>query len=251
MFLSQNHNFTDMKAMLFAAGLGTRLKPFTNTAPKALARVAGKSLLEHSINYLKLYGISDIVINVHHFAEQILNELGGNGNFGATVQISDECNEILETGGGLLKALPHFKDENCFLAMNVDVVTNINLTKLIDAHRQSGGLTTLAVMQRPSSRQLLFNNGILCGWQNTATGEERISRIADGYTPMAFSGIQVVSPALFLNCPFGGKFSLIDLYLHAAKKQNIFAFDHTGDLFIDVGKPETLAQAEVYLSGRA
>ena len=229
-----------MKAMLFAAGLGTRLKPFTDNHPKALATVNGKTLLEHNILYLQRFGIKDVLVNVHHFADQIEETVKTNNGFGSNITISDERNEVLETGGGLKKAASHFINEETFVVMNVDVLTNLNLQRLIDQHIQADALATLAVMKRNSSRQLLFDEHmLLCGWANNKTGEQRIAREVLSLTPYAFSGIQVLSPAI-LDMPFNGKFSIIDVYLHFAKEQIIKGYDHTGDTFIDVGKPESI-----------
>lgn len=229
-----------MKAMLFAAGLGTRLKPFTDNHPKALATVNGKTLLEHNILYLQRFGITDVLVNIHHFADQIEETVAANNGFGSNITISDERNEVLETGGGLKKAAGHFINEEAFVVMNVDVLTNLNLQQLIDQHMQTDALATLAVMKRNSSRQLLFDEHmLLCGWANNKTGEQRIAREVLSLTPYAFSGIQVLSPAI-LDMPFNGKFSIIDVYLHFAKEQIIKGYDHSGDTFIDVGKPESI-----------
>lgn len=234
-----------MKAMLFAAGLGTRLRPFTNHNPKALVTVNGKTLLEHNIKYLQRFKIFDVIINVHHFAPAIEDMLRKNKGFGSMVTVSDERNELLETGGGLKKAASYFAGEDAFVVMNVDVLTNLDLGKIIAAHYNSKPLATLAVMKRNSSRQLLFDDKMrLCAWQNNSTGEKRISVQADPLFPFAFSGIQVLSPQLLNNIPFEGKFSLIDVYLHFAKNNIINGYDHTGDNFIDVGKPESIEQAE-------
>lgn len=228
--------------MLFAAGLGTRLKPFTDNHPKALAEVNGKTLLQHNITYLQRFGIHDVIVNVHHFADQIENVLKENNGFGSHVVISDERNAVLETGGGLLKAKQYFGQEDPFLVMNVDVLTNLDLNRLITAHAPEN-IATLAVMQRTSSRYLLFDEQmVLCGWRNNATGEERISFTKEPLHPFAFSGIQVLSPEVF-SMPFEGKFSMIDVYLHFASQQRVKGFDHTRDVFIDVGKPESLAKA--------
>jgi len=229
--------------MLFAAGLGTRLKPFTDNHPKALAEVNGKTLLEHSLRYLQRYGIEDVMVNVHHFAGQIEQVLNDNSGFGSWVSISDEREMVLETGGGLLKAAPYFEGEENFVVMNVDVLTNLDLGKMIEFHKACESFATLAVMKRDSSRQLLFDEYmLLCGWANNKTGEQKISREVLEMQPFAFSGIQVLSQAA-LNMPFTGKFSLIDLYLHFAKTESIKGYDHTGNIFIDVGKPESLEQA--------
>lgn len=229
--------------MLFAAGLGTRLKPFTDHHPKALAEVNGKTLLEHSLRYLQRYGIEDVIVNVHHFADQIEQVLQDNNGFGSWVSISDEREMVLETGGGLLKAAPYFEDEEDFVVMNVDVLTNLDLGKMIDFHKSNESFATLAVMKRESGRYLLFDEHmILCGWTNNKTGEQKISREVLEMRPFAFSGIQVLSHKI-LDMPFTGKFSLVDLYLHFAKTELVKGYDHTGNIFIDVGKPESLEQA--------
>lgn len=229
--------------MLFAAGLGTRLKPFTDKHPKALAEVNGITLLEHSIKYLQKFGIKDVVVNVHHFADQIENKLIENDGFGSNITISDERGEVLETGGGLLKAAEHFKDEECFVVMNVDVLTNLDVGDMIEQHKSSNTLATLAVMERNSSRNLLFDGEMtLSGWRNNKTGEEKIARKADSYNGFAFSGIQVLSPQIF-DMPFEGKFSIIDVYLHFAKTEILKGYNHTGDIFLDVGKPDSLKKA--------
>lgn len=229
--------------MIFAAGLGTRLKPFTDSHPKALAEVNGKTLLEHTIKYLQRFGIEDLVVNVHHFADQIEQAINDNSGYGSWVTISDECEEVLETGGGLKKAADHFTGDEPFVVMNVDVLTNLDLGKMIEQHKDSEAMATLAVMKRDSSRQLLFDEHmLLCGWTNTGTGEQKISREVLSMFPFAFSGVQVLSPAI-LDMPFTGKFSMIDVYLHFAKTNLIKGFDHSGNIFIDVGKPESLEKA--------
>jgi N-acetyl-alpha-D-muramate 1-phosphate uridylyltransferase len=235
-----------MKAMLLAAGLGTRLKPFTDTAPKALAVVNGRTLLEHNIRFLQRFGIRDVVVNVHHFADMIEDAIAGNNGFGSNVSISDERDEVLETGGGLKKAAPFFDKQEAFVVMNVDVLSNIDINKLIGAHLAGNAIATLAVMDRASSRHFLFDERMkLCGWANNNTGERKISIDRPGLRPLAFSGIQVLSSAVFNDIPFSGKFSLVDLYLHLAKQHTILGYDHSGDLFIDVGKPESLAKASL------
>jgi len=232
-----------MKAMLFAAGLGTRLKPFTDKHPKALAEVNGKTLLELNIRYLQRFGIEDVIVNVHHFADQIEQVINDNSGFGSWVTVSDERDEVLETGGGLLKAAPYFEGEEPFVVMNVDVLTTLDLNAMIAAHKGDDAMATLAVMKRESSRQLLFDEHmILCGWANNNTGQQRISREVPWMQPFAFSGIQVLSPEI-LQMPFTGKFSMIDVYLHFAKDHIIRGYDHTGNVFIDVGKPESLEKA--------
>jgi NDP-sugar pyrophosphorylase family protein len=238
-----------MKAMIFAAGLGTRLKPFTDNAPKALAEVNGRSLLEHNVRYLQRVGIYEVIINVHHFPQQILEAIEDNDSYGSEITISDETAMLLETGGGLKKAAHFFTGEDAFVVMNVDILSSLDLGKMIEAHTASNALATLAVMQRSSSRQLLFNSDMqLCGWVNNNTGEQRIARPDAGTTPYSFSGIQVVSGKLLQDIPFEGKFSMIDVYLYHAAKNTIKGYDHTGNLFIDVGKPGSIEQAEYLFS---
>lgn len=248
MFLNTSAG-NDMKAMIFAAGLGTRLKPFTDHSPKALAEVNGRSLLEHNIRYLQRFGIYDVIINVHHFAQMVKDTLSDNSGFGSNVSVSDEQEALLETGGGLLKAINFFDGQSDYVVMNVDILTSLDLGKMIDHHRSTNSLATLAVMNRESSRQLLFNNEMnLCGWVNNGTGEQRISRHNEDCTKFSFSGVQVVSADLMNNLPFAGKFSMIDVYLHKAQSGIIKGFDHTGNLFIDVGKPGSVEQAEYLFS---
>jgi len=239
-----------MKAMLFAAGLGTRLKPFTEKHPKALATINGKTLLEHNLRYLQRFGIFEVVVNVHHFADQIEKVLTENAGFGSSVLISDERDEVLETGGGLKKAAPLLSGSEAVVVMNVDVFSNLDLGRLIAAHQEKEPLATLAVMQRASSRQLLFDSAMqLCGWQNNQTQEQRISVPGRDFQPFAFSGIQMVSQELLRSIRQEGKFSVIDVYLEAATRQGetVQGFDHSGDWFMDVGKPESLEKAGMLL----
>ncbi|NCX96597.1 MAG: nucleotidyltransferase family protein [Chitinophagia bacterium] len=241
-----------MKAMLFAAGMGTRLKPHTNTLPKAMVKVGNKTLLEWNIAYLKHYGISQVVVNVHHHAQKLIDFIDANKGFGSEIIISDETDDLLETGGGLKKAAPFFEGEPCYVVMNVDVVTNLNLSRLIANHEAHQPLATLAITKRSSTRRLLFDSHYhLCGWENTATGEQKIARTSqEPLQAFAFTGIQVVSGKIWENAPFEGKFSMIDVYLHHARNFNIVGHDHTGDLFWDVGKPDTLQAVNEWFAGQ-
>jgi NDP-sugar pyrophosphorylase family protein len=241
-----------MKALLFAAGLGTRLKPFTDHHPKAMALVGGKTLLEHNIRYLQKNGIYDVVVNVHHFGEQIIDLLEKERGFGSHVAISDERDRVLETGGGLKKAAHFFAGMPHLAAMNADILTTLNMRALIDRHIESGNMATLAVSDRFSARRFLFDeHQTLCGWQNTATGEVRLAREAASLLPLAFSGIQVLSARIFEDVPLADKFSLVDWYLHLAKTKRIAAYDHSGDLFLDIGKPENLSLAQTLFGDSA
>lgn len=236
-----------MKALLLSAGLGTRLKPFTDHHPKALAPVNGRSLLEWNIRNLQRFGITDIVVNVHHFAGQITDLLQQEKGFGSSIEISDESDVVLETGGGLKKAAPFFAAEEDFLVMNVDILTNADIGKMIAFHRAGTSLATLAVQQRTSSRYFLFDeNMALQGWENVQTGEEKIpsgSRDAT-WKPYAFSGIQVLNRDIFNRIQQEGKFSLVDVYLDLCASGQVTGWDHTGDLLLDVGKPESIGKAE-------
>lgn len=238
-----------MKAMILAAGLGTRLKPFTEEHPKALATVNGKSLLERNIKYLASFGIRDIIINVHHFPDQIIRAIKDNGGFGSNVTISDEKDEVLETGGGLMKARPFFKSTEPFVLLNVDILTDLDVSKMIEQHISSKALATLAVTHRQTTRYFLFDDvGKLCGWKNSKTAEQKISKEAPKYFEKAFSGIHVISPQIFSLIKLKGKFSMVDVYLELCKSQIIMAFDHSTSKFIDVGKPESIAIAEEIFS---
>lgn len=235
-----------MKAMIFAAGLGTRLKPFTDNHPKALAVVNEKPLLQRNIEYLKSFGIDEIVINVHHFADQIIEFLEENNYFGIEISISDETDQVLETGGGLVKAKHHFEDD--FLVMNVDILTDLNLTDFIKAHQENNALVTLAVSDRNSSRKLFFNEkNELKGWRNLKT-EEEIKAVdsLDNCKDLAFSGIHVINPALFDKITEKGKFSIMKVYMDLMKTESIIGFDHSGGILIDVGRPESVIEAEQY-----
>jgi len=231
-----------MKGMILAAGLGTRLKPFTDHHPKALAPVNSKTLLQRNIEYLRAAGIRDIIVNVHHFADQITAAIDQNSGWGSRVTISDESDEVLETGGALKKAASFFENETePFVLMNADILTDLDINRVITAHRESNSLATLAVRNRETSRYLLFdNNDRLCGWLNEKTGEQKGSP----GNKKAFSGIHIISPAIFSLITEDGKFSMIDLYLRLAETQHISAFDHSETKFIDVGKPGSIAAAE-------
>ncbi len=237
-----------MKAMIFSAGLGTRFKPWTDSHPKALAVVNGKSLLQRNVEYLQQYGIRDIIVNVHHFAEQIEEVIEKNNGWGSKIIISDEREELLDTGGGLLKAKPFFTPGERFLTCNADILTDLDLNKLLAFHENQQALISFGVTQRKTSRYFLFDEtNQLCGWRNTNTGEEKISRHQPGLTPKAYSCVVIFEYDVFRlaeEAGFKGKFSLTDLYLGLAKENKILGFDHTGDRWADVGKTESVAVAE-------
>ena len=238
-----------MKAMLFAAGLGTRLRPLTNDRPKALVEVNGLSLLEISLRKLIASGCDHAVINVHHFADLIIDFLKKKNNFGIKISISDESSMLLETGGGLKKAKRHFKDAP-FIIYNTDIITNLDIRHLYNAHLKSEAIATLAVRDRETSRYLLFDNESyqLKGWTNKKTGAYKWSTpSSDNEIPFAFSGIQVVSPEIFKYMPRKKVFSTIELYLKAAKNSFIKAYPHDEDIWIDAGKPYHLEEAKKIL----
>lgn len=246
-----------MLAMIFAAGLGTRLKPFTDSQPKALFPLGGKTLLQWQIEMLRRAGIRDIVINVHHFAEQITRYLADNQDFGCNILISDERDALLDTGGGLRKALHTYGAAEPMVACNVDILSNISLPTFLQ-HAERDALATLVVSERTTQRYLLFDGERrLKGWTNTATGELRPYPIAhaDDYQRLAFSGMQVVSPRMLQYMDEvanikGDKFSLIDLYLHVCERhpeEVIRAYVPTDYRMMDMGKTAQLGEAETFV----
>jgi NDP-sugar pyrophosphorylase family protein len=233
-----------VKAMIFCAGLGTRFKPWTDTHPKALANVNGKSLLQRNVEYLQKYDIRDIVVNVHHFADQIIDAIDKSKGWGSNITISDEKDEVLETGGGLMKARK-FLEGDTFLTINVDILTDANLKYFLATHQQENSLITLAITNRKTSRYLLFNKyNRLCGWRNIQTREERIALEAKDMFEKAYSGLAIFEPGVFDLITLQHKFSLIDVYLSLAHDNKIAGFDHSESKFLDVGKPESVELAE-------
>lgn len=245
-----------MKAMIFSAGLGTRFKPWTNSHPKALALINGKSLLQRNIEYLQHHGIKDVVVNVHHFADELIEAIMLNKGWGSKITISDERDELLETGGGLLKAKEFFTPGEKFITCNADILTDLDINKLISFHNEKKALATFGVTQRKTSRYLLFDeNDRLWGWRNTKTGEEKgphlTSRKKRGIRKqlreLAYSCVVVFEYEIFQLIEakgFKGNFSLIDVYLSLAAEHLILGYDHTGDRLVDVGKPDSIATAE-------
>ena len=251
--------------MIFAAGLGTRLKPLTDTLPKALVPLAGKTLLQWQIEQLKAAGITDIVVNVHHFPDMIINYLKENDNFGCNIQVSDEREMLLETGGGLRKAQEKFRSlgvqefsSSCegILICNVDILSNIDIPTLLKAYNPEE-MGVVVVSKRDTQRYLLFDEeNRLCGWTNIATGEVRPTSFASSpnsliASRLAFSGMQVLSPRIF-DCMSdiveqkGEKFSLIDLYLNIAQKEILRAYIPENYRMMDVGKINQLSEAETF-----
>jgi NDP-sugar pyrophosphorylase family protein len=236
-----------VKALLFAAGLGTRLKEHTQNKPKALVSLAGKPILQHAIEHLKKNGIKDLAINVHHFADQIIAFIEENNSFDIQIHISDESNELLDTGGGLKKASEFLTGNEPILIYNVDVISNLDLNVLLNYHLDHKALATLVVRSRETSRYLMFDQKLqLTGWKNYSNGETRISRpeTFPESQPLAFSGIHIVQPGIFDLITEQGKFSIMDLYLRLAEFQSIQAFIDQSELWMDLGKPEQLVAME-------
>jgi MurNAc alpha-1-phosphate uridylyltransferase len=239
-----------VKAMILAAGIGSRLKPWTDHHPKALAQVNGKSLLQRNIEYLQKHKIKDVIVNVHHFAHQVIDAINENDGWGSQITISDERDQLLETGGGLLKAAAQLHDCELVVLMNVDILTELNLEAMIGYHQEKKPLATLATTDRKTSRYFLFDGGNnLCGWRNVHTGEEKVSQPLKGNeTQKAFSGIHVIEPRLLSLISQKGKFSMVDVYLGLMNAHTIKSFDHSDARIIDVGKPDSIAAAEVMFS---
>ena len=237
--------------MIFAAGLGTRLKPLTDHMPKALVPVAGKPMLEHVIGKLKSVGFDEIVINVHHFAHQIIDFLKAKDNFGIQIWISDESEELLDTGGGIKKAAPYFDEP--FLVHNADILSNIDLKAMYNYHLTSSNDATLLVNPRKTVRYLLFDEGNrLQGWVNKDTMQTKPEGFV--YHPevqkeYAFGGIHVISPTLFKYMGDGwtGKFSIMDFYLKTCHEAQLGGYVKEDLQLIDIGKPDTLAKAEDFI----
>lgn len=257
-----------MKAMIFAAGLGTRLKPLTDTMPKALVPVGGKPLLEHTIEKLKAAGFDEIIINIHHFAEQIIDFVEANRHFGIHIEFSDEREELLDTGGGIKKASAFLNDSQPFLVHNVDILSNIDLQKLYKIsiqHTRSDSvapqsrqsqlhspLATLVCSERKTSRYLLFDSdNRLKGWINEKTGEVKSpfpNFEPQRYRKLAFAGIQILQPSVFqYMAGFPDRFSIIEFYLSMCDKEELVCHIPDNLKLIDVGKTQSLQEAALFL----
>jgi len=241
-----------MKAMIFAAGLGTRLKPMTDIMPKALVPIAGKPLLEHVILKLKASKFDEIIVNVHHFPNQIIDFLKANNNFGIRIEVSDERDFLLDTGGGIKKAAWFFNDGKPFLVHNVDILSNIDLQALYNEHLKTNSMATLVVSKRDTFRYLLFDNEQkLNGWINEKTGETKPVKFNDisGFNKLAFAGIQILSPEIFeLMDKLESKFPIMDFYLSNAQNQKISGYIPQNFKMMDVGKLDVLDEAEKFVN---
>ena len=238
-----------MKAMILAAGLGTRLRPLTDSRPKALMEVGGRTLLEITLSRLRESGVTEVIVNVHYHAQMVIDYLLANSNFGMRVEISREDDLLLDTGGGLKKAAWFFLEsskaiDEPFILHNVDVITNIDLSRVVEFHCQRKPLATLAVQKRESSRQLLFDHGMsLCGRRIHGRSDELVFPSAIVH-PLAFSGMHVIEPRLLRMITENGVFSIIDVYLRlAADGQLIKGFPADEYYWRDVGRLEDLRLA--------
>jgi len=241
-----------MKAMVLAAGLGTRLRPLTNDRPKALVEVGGRTLLEITLTRLRKFGVRDVIINVHHYADMVIDRMKAAGNFGMNIEFSRE-DVLLDTGGGLKQAAWFLggnagaQEEDPFILHNVDVISNIDLQRMVESHRQTKALATLAVQERKSSRYLLFDGqGRLCGRRLVKEEKTEVVRPSQQMTELAFSGIHVISPRIFSLLTEEGIFSIVPAYLRlAAQDEKIMAFRADEYYWRDLGKPENIRQAEL------
>lgn len=239
--------------MIFAAGLGSRLRPLTDHMPKALVTVAGKPMLERVILRLKEAGFNDITINIHHFGQQIIDFLHANDNFGIDIHISDERDMLLDTGGGIKKARPLLESREPFLIHNADILTDLDLAAFYRHHLESNADATLLTNHRNTSRYLLMDGeNRLCGWTNLSTGEVlpmELNYPSEQYQLQAFGCVHVLSPSIFRYMEheqWTGKFSIIPFYVDVCGKARIQGYPVDSKNWFDVGKPETLAMAEEY-----
>lgn len=239
------------QAMIFAAGLGTRLYPLTGTMPKALVEVAGKTILERVIEKLKAYGIQRLIINLHHFPEQIRSFVRLRNNFGIEILFSDESDLLLDTGGGLKNAAKLFDPSQPILLHNVDVLSGLDFSKLVDFHYERKAMVTLFVQERKSSRYFLFDkNQRLSGWRNVKSGEEIIPGKPVGeLVELAFNGVHLINPEFLDLITEDGKFSIVQVYLRLAASHQIVGYRNDDVTYIDIGKPESLKDAGLLLMG--
>jgi mannose-1-phosphate guanylyltransferase len=245
-----------MKAMILAAGLGTRLRPLTNDRPKALVEVGRRTLLEITLSRLRAFGVREVIVNVHHFADMVVDYLKANNNFGMRIEISRE-EVLLDTGGGLKKTAWFFLEDASrmdepFILHNVDVISTIDLRSLVQSHTDRQALATLAVQARETSRYLLFNeHGEICGRRSAGDQAPEIVRSGQQPNALAFSGIHVISPRIFSRMTEEGVFSIITAYLRvAAQGEKILSFRADEYYWRDLGRPENVAQAERDLKSR-
>lgn len=242
-----------MKALVFAAGLGTRLRPLTDHKPKALVELCGVTMLERVITNIKSCGITDVVVNVHHFGDQIIDFLKDKDNFGINITISDERDLLLDTGGGILKARHLLEGDEPFLVHNADILTDLNLAEMIAYHKANGADVTLLAKQRSTQRYLVFGeNNQMVGWTNIATGEVKPADLVvkQENSLLAFGGVHVISPRIFdslAKFATEPKFSIMQYYIAACRDISIAGYNPDGYNWFDIGKIETLQKAEKFL----
>lgn len=237
-----------MKAMIFAAGKGTRLKPLTDNTPKALVKVNGTPMLEIIIKKLIKKGVNEIIINVHYLAYQIIDFLESKNNFGVRIEISHEKEELLDTGGGLKKAEWFFDNDKPFILHNVDIISDIDLFEMLRFHESNKSFVTLAVRKRESSRYFLFNEeNELCGWENIKSSKRIISTQNNNLSQYAFSGIHIINPEIFKFLKKDGSFSIVPFYIELSKTNLIQAYNHNNDYWFDIGDKKKLEIAEKFL----
>ena len=236
-----------MQALLLCAGLGTRMKHLTKDTPKALVPVNGKPLIAWNLEKLKKAGFQKVIVNVHHYAQQIKDYLKEQDYFGLDIQISDESKQLLETGGAIKHARNYIDTVEPLLIHNVDIITDLDLTDLMASHQANDGIATLAVRSRQTSRYLIFEEESLhlTGWTNIKTKETKLSRVTTLMVAnFGFSGVHVIDPSLFDFFSKEKAFSIIEVYLKAARTKNVYAYPHEKDIWYDVGKPESVELAE-------
>jgi NDP-sugar pyrophosphorylase family protein len=232
-----------MKAMILAAGLGTRLRPLTDSKPKALIDVGGYTMLELTFLYLRKFGVKQVVVNVHHFADQIIRYLDEQKGFGLQYEISDETSMLMDTGGAIVHAKDYLKEEKNFVLMGVDVLTGLDLGAMIAYHKKHDSMVTLAVKDRDTSRSFLFDNQLnLVGWRNNTNGHIKGEKASDATVALGFSVIQVMSSMIFDHITDKGPFSLIDLYLQLMNTQKILGFRHDDTAWLEFGRLDRIKE---------
>ena len=237
-----------MKAIVFAAGLGTRIQEISKGKPKALVEFDGKTLLEKAIDFLAKNGLEAVIVNVHHRSD-LMKSFIKNHDFPIPVSISDESNLLLDTGGGLLKARSFFDGESDFVALNVDVLSNLNVQQMYQTHKKTNALATLAVRNRKTSRYLLFDTQNKMIGRKNINSKEQILHTKVSYQQLAFSGIHILSTQIFnlLEREEKSVFSITQSYINLSKENAIFAYIHNQDYWFDVGKPESYQEAKIFL----
>lgn len=232
-----------MKAMILAAGLGTRLKPLTDNIPKALVEVGGFTMLELSIRYLKKFGFKEIIINIHHFADQIIDYVNSHGQFGIEINFSDERDQLMDTGGAIVHGSSLIQGGGPFLLMGVDVLTDLDLHKMIRFHNEQDPLVTLAVKDRETTRSLLFDNNMqLRGWRDNRSGEIKGRNLENAVHALGFSVVQIIQPEIFEWIEEKGAFPIMELYLRLMDFHKIVGFRHDENTWLEFGRTDRIRE---------